>query len=111
MGQQHDRLRGSEDRLAKLNSVENAKFSIKGSERQADLVQLQNENNLLRQQVDYWKGQTKRTESVTTDKKSVLKAARSLVKHYSFCGARTGKFGRVQDRNNQKRSTPQNNGL
>lgn len=73
----------SEDRLAKLNSVENAKFSIKGSERQADLVQLQNENDLLRQQVDYWKGQTKRTESVTTDKKSVLKAARSLVKGYS----------------------------
>lgn len=73
----------SDDRLAKLNSVENAKFSIKGSERQADLVQLQNENNLLRQQVEYWKGQTKRTESVTTDKKSVLKAARSLVKGYS----------------------------
>lgn len=73
----------SEDRLAKLNSVENAKFSIKGSERQADLVQLQNENDLLRQQVEYWKGQTKRTESVTTDKKSVLKAARSLVKDYS----------------------------
>lgn len=73
----------SEDRLAKLNSVENAKFSIKGSERQADLVQLQNENDLLRQQVEYWKGQTKRTESVTTDKKSVLKAARSLVKGYS----------------------------
>lgn len=73
----------SEDRLAKLNSVENAKFSIKGSERQADLVQLQNENDLLRQQVEYWKGQTKRTESVTTDKKSVLKAAKSLVKGYS----------------------------
>lgn len=73
----------SEDRLAKLNSVENAKFSIKGSERQADLVQLQNENDLLRQQVEYWKGQTKRTESVTTDQKSVLKAARSLVKGYS----------------------------
>lgn len=73
----------SEDRLAKLNSVENAKFSIKGSERQADLVQLQNENDLLRQQVEYWKGQTKRTESVTTDKKSVLKSARSLVKGYS----------------------------
>ena len=66
-----------------LNSVENAKFSIKGSEQQADLVQLQNENDLLRQQVEYWKGQTKRTESVTTDKNSVLKAARSLVKGYS----------------------------
>lgn len=37
----------------KLNSVENTKFSINGSERQADLVQLQNENDLLRQQVDY----------------------------------------------------------
>lgn len=73
----------SEDRLAKLNSVENAKFSIKGSERQADLVQLQNENDLLRQQVEYWKGQTKRTESVTTDEKSVLRAAKSLVKGYS----------------------------
>lgn len=47
----------------KLNSVENTKFSIKGSERQADLVQLQNENDLLRQQVGYWKGQTKRTEN------------------------------------------------
>ncbi len=81
----------SNDVLSHLGEMRNpdgeysnkVKFSIKGSERQADLVQLQNENDLLRQQVEYWKGQTKRTESVTTDKKSVLKAARSLVKGYS----------------------------
>lgn len=43
---------------------------------------LQEENRELRDRVDYWKGQTKRTQRVTTDKKAVDKAARELVSQY-----------------------------
>lgn len=37
---------------------------------------------MLRERVDYWKGQTKRTEQVTTDKKAVAKTARDLIRQY-----------------------------
>ena len=57
------------------------KFSLKGSD-DYNLRKLQAENEMLRERVDYWKGQTKRTERVTTDKKAVAKAARDLVRQY-----------------------------
>lgn len=69
------------DRLEKVNSVENAKFSLKGSD-DYNLRKLQAENEMLRERVDYWKGQTKRTEQVTTDKKAVARAARELIRQY-----------------------------
>ena len=37
---------------------------------------------MLRERVDYWKGQIKRTEQVTTDKKAVARAARELIRQY-----------------------------
>lgn len=70
------------DRLEKVNSVENAKFSLKGSD-DYNLRKLQAENEMLRERVDYWKGQIKRTEQVTTDKKAVARAARELIRQYS----------------------------
>jgi len=87
------------DRLAKVNSVDNAKFSRKEKNRAQDIAAMQEENRLLREQLgdylrlqkqnetlresrEYWKGQTRRTERVTTDKKAVGKAARELVQSY-----------------------------
>ena len=69
------------DRLAKVNSVADARFSLKGADAQ-ELAALKRENDRLKERVEYWRGQTKRSKSVTTDKKSVAKAADALVKDY-----------------------------
>lgn len=51
-------------------------------EQLGDYIRLQRQNGALRESRDYWKGQTRRTERVTTDKKAVGKAARELVQSY-----------------------------
>ena len=87
------------DRLAKINSVEGARFSLKGRDILQENAALQEENRLLREQMkdyiaiqrrngklqesrDYWKGQTRRTQRVTTDKKAVTAAAKQLIQNY-----------------------------
>lgn len=87
------------DRLAKINSVEGARFSIKGRDILQENAALQEENRLLREQMkdyialqrrngtlqesrDYWRGQTRRTQRVTTDKKAVTAAAKQLIQNY-----------------------------
>lgn len=87
------------DRLAKINSVEGARFSLKGRDILQENAALQEENRLLREQMkdyiaiqrrngklqesrDYWQGQTRRTLRVTTDKKAVTAAAKQLIQNY-----------------------------
>lgn len=70
------------DRLAKVNSVDDAKFSLKGTENAQDIAALKRENESLKERVEYWKGQIRRSQGVTTDRKSVQKAADALVKDY-----------------------------
>lgn len=87
------------DRLAKINSVEGARFSLKGRNILQENAALQEENRLLREQMkdyiaiqrrngklqesrDYWQGQTRRTRRVTTDKKAVTAAAKQLIQNY-----------------------------
>lgn len=87
------------DRLAKINSVEGARFSLKGRDILQENAALQEENRLLREQMkdyiaiqrrngklqesrDYWQGQTRRTRRVTTDKKAVTAAAKQLIQSY-----------------------------
>ena len=76
------------------------RYSLKGG---SDILQenaaLQEENRLLREQMkdyiaiqrrsgklqesrDYWQGQTRRTQRVTTDKKAVTAAAKQLIQNY-----------------------------
>ena len=87
------------DRLAKINSVDDARFSLKAGTESKSVAALQEENRLLREQMkdyiaiqrrngklqesrDYWKGQTRRTQRVTTDKKAVTAAAKQLIQNY-----------------------------
>lgn len=87
------------DRLAKINSVDDARFSLKAGTESKSVAALQEENRLLREQMkdyiaiqrrngklqesrDYWQGQTRRTQRVTTDKKAVTAAAKQLIKNY-----------------------------
>lgn len=72
------------------------KFSLKGTaidKKYADLVK---ENRMLRERLDYWKGQTKLTKEVSIDKKSVERAAKGLVKTYESDMELSDVQGRLQ---------------
>ena len=60
----------------------NENFSLKGTENAQELAALKRENDTLKERVEYWKSQTRRTQQATTDKMSVAKAADALVKDY-----------------------------
>lgn len=51
-------------------------------EQTKDYLALQRRNRALEASRDYWQGQTRRTQQVTTDRKAVEKAAKALVKRY-----------------------------
>lgn len=57
-------------------------LSLKGTENAQEIAALKRENETLRQRVEYWKGQTRRSEGVRTDSRSVQQAAKKLVKDY-----------------------------
>lgn len=57
-------------------------LSLKGTENAQEIAALKRENDTLKERVEYWKSQTRRTQQATTDKMSVAKAADALVKDY-----------------------------
>lgn len=57
-------------------------LSLKGTENAQEVAALKRENETLRQRVDYWKGQTRRSDGARTDSKSVEKAAKELTRRY-----------------------------
>lgn len=75
-------------RDASINSIRtdgenvNGDYSLKGTENAQEIAALKRENETLRQRVDYWKGQTRRSDGVRTDSKSVEKAAKELTRRY-----------------------------
>lgn len=60
----------------------NGDYSLKGTENAQEIAALKRENEALRQRVDYWKSQTRRSDGVRTDSKSVEKAAKELTRRY-----------------------------
>lgn len=82
-----------------ISEVSRFRYSLKGRDILQENAALQEENRLLREQMkdyiaiqrrngklqesrDYWKGQTRRTQRVTTDKKAVTAAAKQLIQSY-----------------------------
>ena len=57
-------------------------LSLKGTENAQEIAELKRENESLKARVEYWKGQTRRSQGVTTDREAVRKAADALVKDY-----------------------------
>lgn len=57
-------------------------LSLKGTENAQEIAALKRENESLKERVEYWKGQTRRPQGVTTDRKAVQKAADALAKDY-----------------------------
>lgn len=77
------RLDASDNPIVDANSENvNGKLSVKGAEVSREYADVLKENELLKERVDYWKGQTKRTVRATTNEKSVSIEATSLVKRY-----------------------------
>ncbi len=66
-----------------VDLVDGERYSLKEDTVSKSYAAILEENELLRERVDYWKGQTKQTRQPTTDKKAVDRAARDLVKAYS----------------------------
>ena len=60
----------------------NGDYSLKGTENAQEIAALKRENETLRERVDYWKGQTHRSDGVRTDSKSVEKVAKELTRRY-----------------------------
>lgn len=60
----------------------NGDYSLKGTENAQEIAALKRENETLRERVDYWKRQTRRSDGVRTDSKSVEKAAKELTRRY-----------------------------
>lgn len=58
------------------------RHSVKGAEVSQEYADVLKENELLKERVDYWKGQTKQTQRATTDEKAVGKEAKSIIKRY-----------------------------
>ncbi len=56
--------------------------SLKGSEDAAELAELRRENERLKERVEEWKGQTRRTAPGTVDRRAVDRAARELIRAY-----------------------------
>lgn len=63
-------------------SGDNSQYSLKGTTITRTYDQLLRENDALRERLDYWRGQTRTTKAVTTDRKSVTAAAKALVQEY-----------------------------
>ena len=57
-------------------------YSLKGTENAQEIAALKRENETLRERVDYWKSQTRCSDGVRTDSKSVEKAAKELTRRY-----------------------------
>lgn len=82
-----------------VSEVSRFRYSLKAGTESKSVAALQEENRLLREQMkdyiaiqrrngklqesrDYWQGQTRRTQRVTTDKKAVTAAAKQLIQNY-----------------------------
>lgn len=77
------RLDASDNPIVDTNSENvNGKLSVKGAEVSREYADVLKENELLKERVDYWKGQTRRTVRATTNEKSVSREANSLIKRF-----------------------------
>lgn len=68
------------DRLAKINSVDDARFS---RNLPGETAELQDEYDKLKEKLDYWKGQVKRTELFTLREADTKRLTRSILSDYS----------------------------
>jgi len=73
----------SMDTIPQSGEESNPQYSLKGATITRSYDQLLKENDSLRERLDYWRGQTKQTKDVTTDKKAVAAAAKSIIENYN----------------------------
>lgn len=62
--------------------TEDIRYSRKGTSIDKEYEALLRERDALKERVNYWRGQTKRTASATTDRNAVARSARELISNY-----------------------------
>lgn len=100
---------GDEEYIAfrpeQIKSVDNEKptedpdirYSLKDSTITKSYDALLRENQALRERAEYWRGQTRRTTEISTDKKAVARAARELAEGYGATLDTEELAGRLQN--------------
>lgn len=73
-------LKGGSDILQENAALQEENRLLR--EQMKDYIAIQRRNGKLQESRDYWKGQTRRTQRVTTDKKAVTGAAKQLIQNY-----------------------------
>lgn len=73
-------LKGGSDILQENAALQEENRLLR--EQMKDYIALQRRNGTLQESRDYWRGQTRRTQRVTTDKKAVTAAAKQLIQNY-----------------------------
>lgn len=73
-------LKGGSDILQENASLQEENRLLR--EQMKDYIAIQRRTGKLQESRDYWKGQTRRTQRVTTDKKAVTAAAKQLIQNY-----------------------------
>lgn len=79
-----DVIRHLDIERARAKATDYLRFSLQSStEARREAARLQRENESLRERVAYWRGQTRRTTSITADPDSVRRTARELLRAYN----------------------------
>jgi hypothetical protein len=73
-------LKGGSDILQENAALQEENQLLR--EQMKDYIALRRRNGKLQESRDYWQGQTRRTQRVTTDKKAVTAAAKQLIQNY-----------------------------
>lgn len=73
-------LKGGSDILQENAALQEENRLLR--EQMKDYIAIQRRNGKLQESRDYWQGQTRRTQRVTTDKKAVTAAAKQLIQNY-----------------------------
>lgn len=69
--------------ISQTGGKSNTQNSLKGSEDARSVSELERENRELRERVEHFKEQLRRSNGITTDKEAVQKTARQLIREYN----------------------------
>ena len=82
----YDAVKAAWEALVEENrgeAEETGRYSLKAGDGSRDAAQLRREADLLRDRVEYWKGQTRKSGEISIDGKATRRAARAILRQFS----------------------------
>lgn len=86
MFRDYDAVKAAWEALVEENrgeAEETGRYSLKAGDGSRDAAQLRREADLLRDRVEYWKGQTRKSGEISIDGKATRRAARAILRQFS----------------------------